>query len=495
MKIRLVLVLLMVNLSSVCFGEDIASFSTGGNTEAAYTKLSDDQAAFLVYHDDLSRLFKYISKHKEIFPTKKFTKTRLLKPVIRKEALNAWKSYLDYNLALDSLSKYYETFDGVSDEQLKADSFKFFNSLFLAEYRFALEFINIAENDPGFDIIFNEPVPELGLPADTYSNFKLRYLNIMPALKFATAQAVYSVIPSNPYPDLDDLISEDSTAIWNMGVGTGEALTISNILAITKNTAYFPVRAGLAECLTNHNAPHVGNNTPLDQINKILPRLEPGDILLERHEDTVALIGIPGFWTHAALYIGTPEERNKYFDDSEIDSILSTEYPEAYQESLQPGEENHKKRIIEAITKGVSFATLECSSNFDFIAVLRPKLDEKAKAEAIMKAFSFIGRPYDFDFDFLTDSELICSELVYKVYETEKDEHKLDFDLRDFNGFTILSPNDIAEKFDTEYDTSKRQLDFVCFVDKNEKDNSSFESSVNEFRKTWQRPKWKLTKN
>ncbi|OGS27553.1 MAG: hypothetical protein A2297_03355 [Elusimicrobia bacterium RIFOXYB2_FULL_48_7] len=504
---KLVFLALLFGFSN-CFAEDIASFASSAEKEAVYARLDDDQSMFLVYHNELSRLLQYMSDQKDVFPSKKYTKSRLLKPKIKKEALSVWQSYLDYYLALDSLSKYYETFEEIKNEDIKSDSFRLFNALFLTEYRFALEFINIVENDPGFNTVFNEPLMELGLPSGTYSAFKLRYLNLLPALKFASVQAVYSVVSNSPNPDMDDLITDDSSVIWKMGLGTGEALMVSNIFEIAKGMAYFPVRAGLAEVLTNRGAAHINNNIPQDEIKKILPGLKPGDILLERHEDAVALIGIPGFWTHAALYIGTPDERKEYFKDSDVDILLremgcldgdfeaylSTTYPAAYQSGLLSAEQNHNKRIIEAITRGVSFASIEYSGNFDYIAVLRPRLDKKDIARAVIKAFSCFGRPYDFDFDFLTDSELICSELIYKVYEPDKDENGLDFKLSDVAGYSLLSPNDIVQKFDEEYGGKKQQLDFVCFIDKNGENNAVVNASVEEFRKSWQRPKWNIEK-
>ena len=51
------------------------------------------------------------------------------------------------------------------------------------------------------------------------------------------------------------------------------------------------------------------------------------------------------------------------------------------------------------------------------MAALRPRLPAVEKAAAILRAFGHARRPYDFNFDFRTDATLVCSELIYKVYE------------------------------------------------------------------------------
>jgi hypothetical protein len=125
------------------------------------------------------------------------------------------------------------------------------------------------------------------------------------------------------------------------------------------------------------------------------------------------------------------------------------------------------------------------------MVALRPALSKETKARAIFRAFNFSGRPYDFNFDFLTDSALVCSELVYKAYLPAGQDEGLFLPLSDMLGRKVLSPNNIARLFDEEYDLAP-QLDFVLFFDGNEKKGKAVQEDVSEFRKSWERPKWHI---
>jgi hypothetical protein len=241
-----------------------------------------------------------------------------------------------------------------------------------------------------------------------------------------------------------------------------------------------------------------------EQIKEIRKKLRPGDILLERREWFATNVGIPGFWTHAALYIGTPEERDRFFTepgvkewlagqggaDGTFDALLRTRYPEKYQLSVTPQEENRQARILEAIAEGVSFTSLEHSAAADSLVALRPNLSQKDIAQAILRAFHFSGRPYDFNFDFRTDSELVCSELIYKAYEAGAGSAGLSLPLTEVLDRPLLSPNEIARLFDAEYGKAGQQFTMVAFLDGNEKKQNASESDVDSFRASWKRPKW-----
>lgn len=461
----------------------------------------------------MKSIIDFIDVHPEIFPPAKFNGIdHLLDREQRMVARQTWKTFLDYVLFYDSMGwMYAEMYLETRGKEKKAEPFIASFACFLAQYRFALDYIDRMERNPGMHVMLNEPVPELGLEAGTYALLKFRFLNVIRGAEFARLNVLYNYYKSNNKANrspLQETIEEDIGAIWTAGKGMGPALTAKNASKIISDlgfTTWFPVQKGASELMGNIKIrrPNSLLITP-KQIKELSTKLQPGDILLQRREWYASNVGIPGFWTHAAFYIGTPEERTDFFqnqeltrwlteqgsEDGTLDSLLRVRYPDHYRLSVMPREEKHVPRILEAIGEGVSFTTLEHSAAADSIVVLRPNLPQTVIAQAILNAFLYSGRPYDFNFDFRTDSELVCSELIFKAYQKTNNSKGLSLPLSDVLGRPLISPNEIAELFDEEYGTEEQQLAFVAFLDGNEKEQKAIESDVEEFRQSWKRPKW-----
>ena len=185
---------------------------------------------------------------------------------------------------------------------------------------------------------------------------------------------------------------------------------------------------------------------------------------------------------------GLPELEGKSFSDT-----LRDHYPKAYAQFQNTDEDGFPFRIIESKRPGVILNSLEASGGGDALGVLRAKNSDRSDRFTIVTtALSHLGKPYDYNFDFTTDNELVCSELVYKAYQHIKG---IDLDLKNLNGRLILSPNSLAEKFDQEMDSEDAELEFVLFLDGNEKTKAVVSRDAEAFRKTWQRPKWHIVKD
>jgi hypothetical protein len=145
--------------------------------------------------------------------------------------------------------------------------------------------------------------------------------------------------------------------------------------------------------------------------------------------------------------------------------------------------------VIEAISEGVVFNTLHKAAG-DYIGAMRPRLDKVAKAQAIAEAFRYWGRPYDFDFDFATDHALVCTELVWRAYRPRDDKLGLDFALVSVAGRQTLPANEIVKEFARGAQKESRQLDFVYFLDANEKKRKAKIQSKESFARSSARSKW-----
>lgn len=464
-----------------------------------------DLKAVTIYRSGLARLTDYARSRPDLFPPAKLRASRLLSESERETVRDTWKSLLDYYLALDSLARYHAEAYALAGTRDLTPSFHVARSAFLAQYRFALDFIERVENDRKLAILLNDPVPELGLPKGSYDQFKFRYLNVAAASQLAAYSALALLLPAPADPEMARSVKEDEARIWQAGKGKGEALSAANALNVVKKMGTrlsFPVQTGISEWMGDTKV--LRKNRSLispEQIAAIRPRLKPGDVLLQRREWYMSNVGLPGFWSHAALYVGTPEERRVFFDDpavhrwvvsqgeasGDFERLLQSRYPKAYDLSREPQEHGHVPRVLEAISEGVVFTTLEHSADADSMVALRPRLDPAEKAQALLRAFRYMGRPYDFNFDFHTDSALVCTELVYKAYEPAPGYKGVRWKLEEIVGRTAIPANSMARQFDEDPDGP---LEMVLFLDGQERRGVAVESSVAEFRRSWRRPKW-----
>jgi hypothetical protein len=500
--IKKILIILMI--SSIVYSAD--------NGIIGLAKLPADQLALkqnmdidslVIYRKGLQSISSYLKSGNSLL-SKTDDSSEMISLPVREEMRSIWKSICDYYLAIDSIDSFHRDYPDLNTEMQKK-SFHICHASMLIEYRFALDFIERVEKIPGLAVVLNDSIPEIGLPSGTYDSFKYRFLNVLKASEFAAFEAV-SIAYGKPENKLIlKGIRDDSSRVWKIGTWKGEVLTLKNGVDILKNTGkktWFPIQKGISNFAGDAKVYRIHTSLITDkQISEIVRELKPGDVILERREWYLTNIGIPGFWTHAAIYIGTPEERAEFFKSSGIASLLKEEGCKSYEDILKKStagyslcvtadSSGHSPRVIEAIGEGVLFTSIEHSASCDSIAVLRPKLSRKEIARALIRAFRYSGRPYDFDFDFLTDSSLVCTELVYKSYEPASGIKGIIFPLEKIMGRNILPANGIAEMYVSEINKADKQFDFVLFYDGIELKEKAVKSSEKNFKKSYERPKW-----
>jgi len=112
---------------------------------------------------------------------------------------------------------------------------------------------------------------------------------------------------------------------------------------------------------------------------EILNTLKTGDVLLRKYDHYLGSRLIPGYWSHAAMYVG---------DD----------------------------KVIHMLGEGCVEEDILTFMRCDNLEILRCN-DMPKVLKAITNCYSYLGREYDYDFDSTESKFLYCSELCWEAYE------------------------------------------------------------------------------
>ncbi|MGJ8651946.1 MAG: YiiX/YebB-like N1pC/P60 family cysteine hydrolase [Opitutaceae bacterium] len=152
--------------------------------------------------------------------------------------------------------------------------------------------------------------------------------------------------------------------------------------------------------------------------------LKPGDVIVTRHDDALSNLFLPGFWPHAAFYIGSNSQRSEIGVSSE-QSVGDT------------------VRFLESKRDGVLLRPADDTLQVDAFVVLRPTFDTIAVAQAIARGLTHAGKLYDFIFDFTASDRLACTELVYRSFHSVG---PVEFELQPHAGRNCLSAEDLINQ-------------------------------------------------
>jgi len=161
----------------------------------------------------------------------------------------------------------------------------------------------------------------------------------------------------------------------------------------------------------------------------ILGQLQAGDILLEKTPFRLTDKMIPGYWGHAAIWVGNQQELISL-------GVWNTALVNKYQQKIQ-----NQQGVVEALRDGTKMNTLEHFLNIDDLVVLRKKnLMDQHKKKIIELTFRQVGKPYDFNYDVETTDKIVCSQLVYLAYTD------IGWTTDTLIGRYTISPDNIAQK-------------------------------------------------
>ena len=164
-------------------------------------------------------------------------------------------------------------------------------------------------------------------------------------------------------------------------------------------------------------------------VNDVRGNLRAGDILLEKTPFRLTDKLIPGYWGHAAVWIG---------GEDELKELGLWDHPLVmkYRREIGKGQ-----LVVEALRSGVEMNTIEHFMNVDSIGIMRKtSATREDRARIVIQALRQVGKPYDFNFDVESKERVYCSKLVYLSYSG------INWPTKKSVGRTTFTPDDVAVK-------------------------------------------------
>jgi hypothetical protein len=206
------------------------------------------------------------------------------------------------------------------------------------------------------------------------------------------------------------------------------------------------IGCGIAEVFVR---PGHAPSLPREIRSEVIRLLRPGDVLVVRKEFAATNYFLPGYWPHAALFLGRVSDlatcgiadhehvRPRISQLSCVTPLTGVLVPNE-QHTWSDGDEH--PCVLEAMKDGVRIRSVNSPFNSDSIVVVRPQMDSSQIGCALAQAMMHEGKAYDFDFNFCASHRLVCTEVVYRAYEGVAG---VQFDLRRHAGRFALSAADI----------------------------------------------------
>ncbi len=472
------------------------------------------------YDEGLRAVVAYSKVHPELFPK---DDPEAMPEARREELRQIWRSTLDYMRALDGIKSFWSDAYLLNPITRPGDHKRAFMVAYLAwlvQYRHGLSVIDLTVPSKTLETLLDEPTQDV--PARAFAALKYNILSVQAITRFLGSHQYWRK-QRDAFEGADcaagapcrwgvDLIASYKTeALAQLDVrGTAEKFSY-NAFDIARDfsfKAWFPVQKEVAEWMGDTKVyrlhSYLIDDGLLAQMRK---KLEPADIVVSRKNWYLSNIGLPGFWPHASIYMGDPGELSSFFADADLPSTmpelrghadlaayLAATYPEAWEAYSSPSLDGASNLMMEAMSEGVLFTPPKVAFAADYIGVMRAKRSKADKARAILRAFQYYGRPYDFNFDFVSDATIVCTELVFKSWQAGPQHAGLDIDLVEIMGRPTLPANELVRQFSLELDKpeAERQLEFVTFLDGLERDRDAQWGDAQTFTASWERPQWDI---
>ena len=312
----------------------------------------------------------------------------------------------------------------------------------------------------------DEPAEELGLQAKELSRLHKMVVKKEHIEALAQARSAYEKVYSEKLRKErenhwlhgrlaaeHERVDRNGPSIWKT-----KLTHVWRAIVETAYKPYYSIQAAIAIWLGDtkycKRKPAIGQK----DIDEMIKRLKPGDIIFERENWYLSNAFLPGFWPHGILYVGTIEDLEEL---GLATNPIVAKYIEKY---ASPDEHGHTRRVIEAISEGVVMSSMEEATDADYICAFRPRASQEQIKTAIIRAFSHVGKSYDFDFDFFTADKIVCTEVLYRSYSDV-----IEFPLVKIMGRYTLPATEIIKSYSETRGTAAQSMDFVFFLDSNAK--------------------------
>ena len=402
--------------------------------------------------------------------------------------------YINYRMALLRLVWHYQRHADVADPRLALRSFLVGLTAASLLQEASHKFVRLFEDSQEAVAKLNVGEPAWGIPAGLFDTVRRNLASPANLRLLETARAYYAQLDSafaaagcrddQPYLAFHQAIRRAQEAQEQTGPQWPRRFDMAaRDLVQLARSMHYETQAAIATWIGDVKIREPRHRSLIDpsHVVELRGRLRPGDILLERRNWFLSNAFLPGYWPHSALYVGTPQDLVSLGLDKD------ERVRRHWERFCRPDREGHPHTVIEAISEGVVFASLEHSiGGGDSAAVLRPVVGDEERKKAIARAFNQVGKPYDFEFDFATPDQLVCTEVVYRSYGANAG--TLQFPLQNILGRRTMPAIELVRKHCEEHGQPQRQFEFVAFIDGDETTGTSRFRDEPDFLATLQRP-------
>ncbi|MHC5018984.1 MAG: 1-acyl-sn-glycerol-3-phosphate acyltransferase [Planctomycetota bacterium] len=409
------------------------------------------------------------------------------------------RRFLTFRAGLLRVAWRYQRYDELADPALRLEAFLADYAALALLHDASLKFVHGFEGVAGAVERFNEPEPNWDIPPGLYNSVRRTLANPANRRLLAAAAQLYDrqreaftghgLGPTGRCAHLHDAVARSRATAERLDPAFANARVAIADLAGLVDEVRYETQSAFSTWLGDFKIrrPHDGRHPITTALQaELQQRLQPGDIVLERRNWFLSNAFLPGYWPHSALYVGTVA-------DLEARGLTGRPAVAAQLERFRaPDAEGHTHVFIESISEGVVFTSLEHSvGEADAVAVLRAAIPPAEVNDAIARAFSLVGRPYDFEFDFASTDKLVCTELVYRAYGGNSG--TLQFPIELIMGRTTMPAVNLVRKYRDERGSPDAQLRFLAWIDSDDvtgqarflTDEASFLSTLDRPALTW----------